>query len=251
MRDWIEGLAGPAYASALMWTFLALVALLVVLVLVRIVRGFTFGTFVAGGRNRRARLAVIDATAVDSSRRLVLVRRDNVEHLLLIGGQTDIVVEQGIRPDHAAQAAPRTLPRQRESAPAAAQPPLRARPAEPQQQAASSAAAQAAAPAARPGPPQPVPRADPAVSGLPAAAVAATAAGAVAAPPPVQAAEPPPPSPPPADAGVLDDALMEELALTLDTPGGRQQAAAAQPEEESSLDEEMNRLLRELSGEGR
>jgi hypothetical protein len=47
-------------------------------------------------RGRMPRLAVIDAAAVDGRRRLVLVRRDNVEHLLMIGGPTDIVVEQNI-----------------------------------------------------------------------------------------------------------------------------------------------------------
>ena len=47
-------------------------------------------------RGRMPRLAVIDAAAVDNRRRLVLVRRDNVEHLLMIGGPSDIVVEQNI-----------------------------------------------------------------------------------------------------------------------------------------------------------
>src|SRR5471032_1401395 len=47
-------------------------------------------------RGRMPRLAVIDASAVDGRRRLVLVRRDNVEHLLMIGGPTDIVVEPNI-----------------------------------------------------------------------------------------------------------------------------------------------------------
>jgi flagellar protein FliO/FliZ len=47
-------------------------------------------------RGRMPRLAVIDAAAVDGRRRLVLVRRDNVEHLLMIGGPTDIVVEPNI-----------------------------------------------------------------------------------------------------------------------------------------------------------
>src|ERR1700749_1495333 len=49
-------------------------------------------------RGRMPRLAVIDAAAVDGRRRLVLVRRDNVEHLLMIGGPTDIVVEPNILP---------------------------------------------------------------------------------------------------------------------------------------------------------
>jgi flagellar protein FliO/FliZ len=47
-------------------------------------------------RSRMPRLAVIDAAAVDGRRRLVLVRRDNIEHLLMIGGPTDIVVESNI-----------------------------------------------------------------------------------------------------------------------------------------------------------
>src|SRR5712675_1194606 len=50
----------------------------------------------AAQRGRAPRLAVIDAAAVDGRRRLVLVRRDNVEHLLMIGGPSDIVVEQNI-----------------------------------------------------------------------------------------------------------------------------------------------------------
>src|SRR5438128_7563187 len=58
-----------------------------------------FGTNRLGAntnRGRMPRLAVIDAAAVDGRRRLVLVRRDNVEHLLMIGGPTDIVVEPNI-----------------------------------------------------------------------------------------------------------------------------------------------------------
>src|SRR6202030_1242204 len=47
-------------------------------------------------RSRMPRLAVIYAAAVDGRRRLVLVRRDNIEHLLMIGGPTDIVVEPNI-----------------------------------------------------------------------------------------------------------------------------------------------------------
>ncbi|MCJ8518176.1 hypothetical protein ABID21_000929 [Pseudorhizobium tarimense] len=52
--------------------------------------------FIRGGRNRQPRLQVLDAAAVDARRRLVLVRRDEVEHLIMIGGPTDIVIESGI-----------------------------------------------------------------------------------------------------------------------------------------------------------
>ena len=63
-------------------------------------------------RGRMPRLAVIDAAAVDGRRRLVLVRRDNVEHLLMIGGPTDIVVEPNIvraTPARGEQMAPRPV----------------------------------------------------------------------------------------------------------------------------------------------
>jgi flagellar protein FliO/FliZ len=50
----------------------------------------------AAQRGRQPRLAVIDAAPIDGRRRLVLVRRDNVEHLLMIGGPTDVVVETNI-----------------------------------------------------------------------------------------------------------------------------------------------------------
>ena len=47
-------------------------------------------------KGRQPRLAVIDAAPVDGRRRLVLIRRDNVEHLLMLGGPSDFVVEQNI-----------------------------------------------------------------------------------------------------------------------------------------------------------
>ena len=77
------------------------VAFLVVLALIgaaawldRRCAGSRLGT--NANRGRMPRLAVIDAAAVDGRRRLVLVRRDNIEHLLMIGGPTDIVVEPNI-----------------------------------------------------------------------------------------------------------------------------------------------------------
>jgi hypothetical protein len=41
-------------------------------------------------------LAVVDAAKMDGRRHLILIRRDNVEHLLMIGGPTDVVVEPNI-----------------------------------------------------------------------------------------------------------------------------------------------------------
>jgi flagellar protein FliO/FliZ len=61
-------------------------------------------------RGRQPRLAVIDAAAVDGRRRLVLIRRDNVEHLLMIGGPTDVVIEPNIVRAAAARDVPARLP---------------------------------------------------------------------------------------------------------------------------------------------
>lgn len=54
-----------------------------------------FSPRVSGGR-RGQRLGVSEYYEIDKDRRLVLVRRDTVEHLILIGGPQDIVVESGI-----------------------------------------------------------------------------------------------------------------------------------------------------------
>lgn len=42
------------------------------------------------------RLRVVESRVLDGRRRLVLVRRDDVEHLVVIGGESDMVVETGI-----------------------------------------------------------------------------------------------------------------------------------------------------------
>ncbi len=49
-----------------------------------------------GTRGRGPRLGVVDTYSLDRTRQLVIVRRDNVEHLLMIGGSNDILVESNI-----------------------------------------------------------------------------------------------------------------------------------------------------------
>jgi flagellar protein FliO/FliZ len=76
-------------------------------------RRFGAGRFRDTARGRQPRLAVIDHASVDGRRRLILVRRDNVEHLLMIGGPTDVVVEPNIV---RAVASPRDVPGARPAA---------------------------------------------------------------------------------------------------------------------------------------
>jgi len=73
-----------------------LLGLLCLALVLWIVRGRPSSPFIRGGRNRLPRLAVLDAAAIDTRRRLVLVRRDDVEHLIMIGGPTDVVIESRI-----------------------------------------------------------------------------------------------------------------------------------------------------------
>ena len=58
-----------------------------------------FGQDDAGGtkKGREWRLSVVETAQVDANHKLCLVRRDDVEHLLIIGGPVDLVVETGIK----------------------------------------------------------------------------------------------------------------------------------------------------------
>ncbi len=48
------------------------------------------------GAKPERRLDVVEQWNLDARRRLVLVRRDNVEHLIMTGGPVDVVIETGI-----------------------------------------------------------------------------------------------------------------------------------------------------------
>ncbi|MFD1356250.1 hypothetical protein ACFQ4I_26810, partial [Methylorubrum suomiense] len=51
----------------------------------------------ANGRGRQPRLGIVDIYELDRQRQLILLRRDNVEHLLLVGGPNDVVIERHIQ----------------------------------------------------------------------------------------------------------------------------------------------------------
>jgi len=106
----ILGIAGLLFVTALVvltvWAFKAV---------------FGQGDTNAAKKGREKRLAVVETAQVDANRKLCLVRRDDVEHLLIIGGPVDLVVETGIKgrpapllPPHAdvviAKTAPRPIP---------------------------------------------------------------------------------------------------------------------------------------------
>lgn len=100
MLDDVVGAYGSRFLLAAGGVGLALLLLIIVL---WVIRSRAPSPFVRGGRNRQPRLQVLDAAAVDARRRLVLVRRDDVEHLIMIGGPSDIVIESRILPAAAEQ----------------------------------------------------------------------------------------------------------------------------------------------------
>lgn len=69
---------------------------------------WTFKAFVLSGRSgpsflrhRERRLGVVETASVDGRRKLMLIRRDDVEHLIMTGGPVDLVIETGIQgPKH-------------------------------------------------------------------------------------------------------------------------------------------------------
>ncbi len=116
MFEQIFAESGTKFVVAAIVVLLGLLCLALVL---WIVRGRPSSPFIRGGRNRTPRLAVLDAAAIDTRRRLVLLRRDNVEHLVMIGGPTDIVIETRIvtTPSSEVQAAPAAAQPQPEPTP--------------------------------------------------------------------------------------------------------------------------------------
>jgi hypothetical protein len=87
MPAWMSDLA--PYMTTIIVAALILAALVVLLLL--------FKLFRTGVRGRKgSRIGISEYYEIDKSRRLVLVRRDDIEHLILIGGGEDVVVESNI-----------------------------------------------------------------------------------------------------------------------------------------------------------
>ncbi len=92
----MDALFGTAMPLAARFFIAFLVVLALIGLIAWLVRRFGAHRLGSSARGRQPRLAVIDAATVDGRRRLVLIRRDNTEHLLMIGGPTDVVVESNI-----------------------------------------------------------------------------------------------------------------------------------------------------------
>jgi flagellar protein FliO/FliZ len=58
------------------------------------------------GGQQDTRIGLSEVVSIDGKRRLLLIYRDGVEHLVMTGGPIDVVIEQGIVLGPAAQAQP-------------------------------------------------------------------------------------------------------------------------------------------------
>ena len=87
-----------------MWDILFYLLLVIALAVAIIVggvfvRGYLTGTSPAAVFFRprpEKRLEIMEQSSLDGRRRLVLIRRDDVEHLIMTGGPVDVVIETGI-----------------------------------------------------------------------------------------------------------------------------------------------------------
>ena len=80
-----------AYAFA---AILILLGVALVAVIYRALRGNRIRA--SSGRGRQQRLGVVDTHDIGGERQLIIVRRDNVEHLIMIGGPNDVLIEPAI-----------------------------------------------------------------------------------------------------------------------------------------------------------
>ncbi len=84
----------PQYAMFAVALIFVLGLIFLLTWILRRVSGINGGQAPFSRKDRR--LKIIEGAAIGNRQRLVLVQRDNVEHLLLLGGTTDLVVERNI-----------------------------------------------------------------------------------------------------------------------------------------------------------
>ena len=69
-------------------------------------RGISLPGTALFGSAAEKRIGAIETASIDSRRKLVLIRRDGVEHLIMTGGPVDVVIETGIESSASYQTAP-------------------------------------------------------------------------------------------------------------------------------------------------
>lgn len=115
--QFMTSLFGGSAGTLLNAAFSLGIVLVLIVLAVWALKAFTrTGENMARGKQRR--LAVVDSATVDGKRKVMIIRRDNVEHVIMTGGPQDLVIESGI----AVADAPQPKPQAQRARPAAAKP---------------------------------------------------------------------------------------------------------------------------------
>ena len=90
-----------------MWDMLYYLAIVLFLAVAMIAGAYALRAYLGGygamnavgglfGPKPERRVYVVEQSNLDARRRLILIRRDDVEHLIMTGGPVDMVIETGI-----------------------------------------------------------------------------------------------------------------------------------------------------------
>ncbi len=91
-------------AISTMWDIISYLLFMVLLAAAVVAAAFVVRSYLSGnsptagffGPKPDPRLGVIEQSSVDGRRKLLLIRRDDVEHLIMTGGPVDVVIETNI-----------------------------------------------------------------------------------------------------------------------------------------------------------
>jgi len=106
MYAWLNTQIGADAASVVSYIAMCITLFAVAWLCLALFRRLNRKAFHMIGRKRKVRLSVRDAATIDNRRRVVLIRRDNVEHLILVGGPSDMVIERNINVINAPEVKP-------------------------------------------------------------------------------------------------------------------------------------------------
>ncbi|RCL00099.1 MAG: hypothetical protein JSC189_001266 [Candidatus Tokpelaia sp. JSC189] len=96
MDTWLNAQIGVDAASVISHIAICITLFAIAWLCLAFFRRLNKRVFPIAGRKGHTRLSVCDIAIIDSQRRVILIRRDNIEHLVLIGGSSDMIIEGNI-----------------------------------------------------------------------------------------------------------------------------------------------------------
>ncbi|MGF7157770.1 flagellar biosynthetic protein FliO [Bartonella heixiaziensis] len=100
MHVWLSNQIGTSAANITIGLVLFVVIITTITAIIMFLRRLNTKGYNTHRKKRPPRLTICDTLVIDRTRRLILIRRDDREHLILIGGLTDVVIESDIIGKH-------------------------------------------------------------------------------------------------------------------------------------------------------